>query len=261
MLRLHASRIVHPGEPRRRRAFGPEQSGQGEEQGIAHRQRDTKKASAYFALAELVGGQTARRLSAVIARRFLDITNDPDMKVPTQPERCEKLLQEAVRKAKKPIVLFINVTHDLHGYLLNGLKRLHKGLDAGDGTLSAVLVGYPGHQSDLRRAIMEEISHRTIKFEFNSVGNERREFIAWLLTQCLSDGIKPAEILEETAQEYLADRLSTLLQFAEHLNRAFTDTYRMVVDYVTRYIVAKSPLALMACTPSYQDFRIKSQVR
>lgn len=198
-------------------------------------------------------------LSAVIAGHFLDIINDPDMKVPIQLERCERLLQEAVRKAKKPIALFINVTHDLHGDLLNGLKKLHKGLSAGNGTLSVVLVGYPEHQNDLRRAIMEEISHRTTKFEFNSVGNERRECIAWLLTQCLSDGIKPAEILEKTAQEYLADLLSTLLQFAEHLNRAFTDTYRMVVDHVTHYIVAND-LRWLRC-PVHLPIRIYGQSR
>lgn len=41
-------------------------------------------------------------------------------------------------------------------------------------------------------------------------------------------------------QEYLAERLSTPLQFAEHLNRAFTDAYRMGTDQVTRAIVEET---------------------
>ena len=79
-----------------------------------------------------------------------------------------------------------------------------------------------------------------VKFEFSSIGNDRREFIAWLLGQCLEDGVEPPSVFEDAAQEYLADRLSTPLQFAEHLNRAFTDAYRMGADQVTRDIVSET---------------------
>lgn len=179
-------------------------------------------------------------LPALITALFLDITSDPDMKVPTQPERRERLLQEAVRKAKKPIALFIDEAHDLHGHTLNGLKRLREVISAGGGMLSVVLVGHPRLQNDLRRATMEEVGHRTTKFEFNSIGDERREFVSWLLSQCVSDGTKPKDIFEDAAQDYLAERLSTPLQFAEHLNRAFTDAYRMGADQVTRDIVEET---------------------
>ena len=179
-------------------------------------------------------------LPALITALFLDITSDPDIKVPTQPERRERLLQEAVRKAKKPIALFIDEAHDLHGHTLNGLKRLREVISAGGGMLSVVLVGHPRLQNDLRRATMEEVGHRTTKFEFNSIGDERREFVSWLLSQCVSDGTKPNEIFEDAAQDYLAERLSTPLQFAEHLNRAFTDAYRMGADRVTRDIVEET---------------------
>lgn len=179
-------------------------------------------------------------LPALITALFLDITSDPDIKVPTQPERRERLLQEAVRKAKKPIEIFIDEAHDLHGHTLNGLKRLREVISAGGGMLSVVLVGHPRLQNDLRRATMEEVGHRTTKFEFNSIGDERREFVSWLLSQCVSDGTKPNEIFEDAAQDYLAERLSTPLQFAEHLNRAFTDAYRMGADRVTRDIVEET---------------------
>ena len=179
-------------------------------------------------------------LPALITALFPDLSGDPEMKVPTQPERRERLLLEAVRKAKKPIALFIDEAHDLHGNTLNGLKRLREVVSAGGGTLSVVLVGHPRLRNDLRRATMEEIGHRTVKFEFSSIGEDRREFISWLLGQCLEDGVEPSSIIEDAAQEYLADKLSTPLQFAEHLNRAFADAYRMGADQVTRDIVSET---------------------
>ena len=175
-----------------------------------------------------------------ITALFLDISGDPDMKVPTRPERRERLLQEAVRKANKPIALFIDEAHDLHSSTLNGLKRLMEVISAGGGTLSVILVGHPGLKNDLRRATMEEIGHRTTKFEFSSIGDECRAFLDWLLGQCLEEGVKPSDILEDAAQEFLAERLSTPLQFAEHLNRAFTDAYRMGANQVTRDIVVET---------------------
>ena len=87
---------------------------------------------------------------------------------------------------------------------------------------------------------MEEIGHRTVKFEFSSIGDDRREFIAWLLGQCLEDGVEPSSVFEDAVQEYLAEQLSTPLQFAEHLNRAFADAYRMGADQVTRDIVSET---------------------
>lgn len=179
-------------------------------------------------------------LPALITALFLDISGDPDMKVPTQPERRERLLQEAVRKAKKPIALFIDEAHDLHGNTLNGLKRLREVIGAGGGTLSVVLVGHPRLRNDLRRATMEEVGHRTVKFEFSSIGDERREFVSWLLGQCLAEGVEPLDVFEDAAQQYLAERLSTPLQFAEHLNRAFADAYRMGADQVTHEIVEET---------------------
>lgn len=179
-------------------------------------------------------------LPALITALFLDISGDPELKVPTQPERRERMLQELIKTSKKPIALFIDEAHDLHGHTLNGLKRLMEIISAGDGVLSVVLVGHPRLHNDLRRATMEEIGHRTIKFEFTSIGDERREFLSWLLNQCLAKGTKPDGMIDPDAQDYMADRLSTPLQFAEHLNRAFTDAYRMGATCVTRDIVEET---------------------
>ena len=179
-------------------------------------------------------------LPALMTALFLDIAGDPDMKVPTQAERRERLLQEAIKAAKKPVVLFIDEAHDLHGNTLNGLKRLMELADAGGGTLSVVLVGHPRLQNDLRRATMEEIGHRTTRIEIEGLGDDARSFLDWLLKQCLSDGTKADNVITSEARDFLAEKLNTPLQIAEHLNRAFTDTFRMGGDQVTVDIVRET---------------------
>ena len=176
-------------------------------------------------------------LPALMTALFLDISGDPDMKVPTQPERRERLLQEAIKDAKRPVVLFIDEAHDLHGNTLNGLKRLMEIVDAGGGTLSVVLVGHPRLQNDLKRATMEEIGHRTTRIEIEGLGEDTGHFLDWLLKQCLAEGSKPDAVISPEACDFLAEKLNTPLQIAEHLNRAFTDTFRMGADQVTAEIV------------------------
>ncbi len=176
-------------------------------------------------------------LPALMTALFLDISGDPDMKVPTQAERRERLLQEAIKAAKTPVVLFIDEAHDLHGNTLNGLKRLMELADAGGGTLSVVMVGHPRLQNDLKRATMEEIGHRTTRIEVEGLGDDTLPFLDWLLKQCLADGTKPDDVITPEARGFLAEKLNTPLQIAEHLNRAFTDTFRMGEDQVTGEIV------------------------
>jgi type II secretory pathway predicted ATPase ExeA len=173
-------------------------------------------------------------LPALMTALFLDIAGDPDMKVPTQPEKRERLLQEAIKAAKKPVVLFIDEAHDLHGNTLTGLKRLMEMIDAGRGTLSVVLVGHPRLQNDLRRATMEEIGHRTTRLTLEGLGDDTAAYLDWLLKTCLADGAKPDDVIESDARAFLAEKLNTPLQIAEHLNRAFTDAFRMGAERVTR---------------------------
>ena len=64
--------------------------------------------------------------------------------------------------------------------------------------------------------------------------------MSWILEQCLEDGVEPSDVLEDPAQEYMAERLSTPLQYIEHLDRAFADAYRMGADKVTHAIVEET---------------------
>ena len=176
-------------------------------------------------------------LPSLITALFLDIAGDPEMKVPTQPEKRERLLQDAIAGAKKPVVLFIDEAHDLHANTLNGLKRLMEIVDAGHGTLSVVLVGHPRLQNDLRRATMEEIGNRTTRLTLEGLGQDCAAYIDWLLDACLDDKTNPDDVIDPDARAFLAEKLNTPLQIAEHLSRAFTDAYRMGSDRVTRDIV------------------------
>ena len=76
---------------------------------------------------------------------------------------------------------------------------------------------------DLRRAAMEEIGHRSTNIELAGLGKDAHPFIDWLLKQCLAEGTKPNDVISVEAREFLAEKLNTPLQIAEHLNRAFTD--------------------------------------
>lgn len=63
-------------------------------------------------------------LGKLIVALFYDLATEKDFKIPTQPEKRERLLQELIRKRQKPIALFVDEAHDLHSKTLIGLKRL-----------------------------------------------------------------------------------------------------------------------------------------
>ena len=65
-------------------------------------------------------------------------------------------------------------------------------------------------------------------------------FLDWLLKQCIADGTKPDNVITSEARGFLAEKLNTPLQIAEHLNRAFTDTFRMCGDQVSADIVQET---------------------
>ena len=157
-------------------------------------------------------------LPALMTALFLDLSDDLDMKIPTQTERRERLLQDLFRKRKKPVVLFCDEAHDLHGNTLIGLKRLMEIVQAGSGVLSIVLVGHPKLRNDLNRPTMEEIGHRTTKFTFDGLGDEGRAYLDWLLAVALAKGIKPRDVI---AKEALDLRSCTKTSSEPHLASLF----------------------------------------
>ena len=129
-------------------------------------------------------------LPVLINALFYDLAIEKDFKIPTQPEKRERVLRDLIRKRQKPIALFIDDAHDLHAKTLVGLKRLIEVVRDGNGTLSVVLAGHPKLKNDLRRPTMEEIGSRAAIFDLEGFGGEKLSYLKWLLAQCLSTKAK-----------------------------------------------------------------------
>ena len=187
-----------------------------------HRLQDEIASEKRVIVAESLSVDTARTtVPTLIAALFYDLAREKEVKIPAQGERRERELRKLVQRAGKPVALFVDEAHDLHSRTLSGLKRLMEVISRGGGNLSVVLVGHPKLRNDLRRPTMEEIGHRTDVLAFDGLGNEARPYLDWLLGECIADDVETDAVIEPVALDLMAQRLSTPLQFAEHLNRAF----------------------------------------
>ena len=174
----------------------------------------------------------------LIAALFYDLPQEKDLKIPTQGEKRERELRKLVLRGGKPVALFIDEAHDLHGRTLNGLKRLMEVIARGGGSLSVVLIGHPKLRNDLRRPTMEEIGHRTDVLSFEGIGEDALAYLDWLLGECTEADTDVDTLIESAALDLMALRLTTPLQFAEHLNRAFEAGFRTGQKPVTAELVA-----------------------
>lgn len=182
-------------------------------------------------------------LSTLIMALFYDLSTEKDLKIPTQSEKRERKLQELIKKRQKPVALFIDEAHDLHGNTLIGLKRLIEMVQDCGGTLSVVLAGHPKLKNDLRRSALEEIGSRTTVFDLDGIAASKRNFIEWLLQKCTKSETDIHSILTEEAIDLLAERLLTPLQIEHHLTLALEEAYLIgetpVSENVIESILAK----------------------
>ena len=176
-------------------------------------------------------------LSTLISALFYDLSPDQKVKIPSQGERRERQLRQLIRKGKKPVALFVDEAHDLHSSTLTGLKRLIEVVEDGEGILSVVLAGHPKLKNDLRRPTMEEIGYRTAVFSLDGLMGSIREYIEWLLTNCLIPKTKWQEVITPEAIELLSTRLRTPLQIQHHLSVAFSEAYQMGEKPITADII------------------------
>jgi type II secretory pathway predicted ATPase ExeA len=63
-------------------------------------------------------------LSTLKLALFYDLATDKDGDLPAKPEKSERALMKLIRRCDKPIALFVDDAHDLHGHTLRGLKQL-----------------------------------------------------------------------------------------------------------------------------------------
>ena len=165
-----------------------------------HRLQDEIASEKKVTVAESLSVDTARTtVPTLIAALFYDLSREKEPKIPTQGEKRERELRKLVVRSGKPVALFIDEAHDLHGRTLNGLKRLMEVIARGGGNLSVVLIGHPKLRNDLRRPTMEEIGHRTDVLSFEGLGEETRAYLDWLLGECTSDGVDVDTLIEPAA--------------------------------------------------------------
>jgi type II secretory pathway predicted ATPase ExeA len=167
------------------------------------------------------------RLPTLIAALFYDLAADREPRIPGLAERRERELRDLIRKARRPVALFIDEAHYLHNNTLIGLKRLMEVVSDAGGSLSIVLSGHPRLKNDLQRPTMEEIGYRTTIIAFEGIAGQQRPYIAWLLQTCVAEGTSPADILDEEAVDLLARRLTTPLQIEQYLTRALEEGFRV----------------------------------
>ena len=168
---------------------------------------------------------------------FYDLATDKDGDLPTKPEKSERALLKLIRRCDKPIALFVDDAHDLHGQTLRSLKHFLGKTRRRGGRLAVVLAGHPKLKNELRRPTLEEIGARATVFELEGIQGHQRRYLTWLLAQCRPQG-QPTEILTDDALELLAERLSTPLQIEHYLTLALEQAYRLGESCVTPEIVA-----------------------
>lgn len=178
-------------------------------------------------------------LGTLITALFYDLSpkNKKEIKIPTQGEKRERGLQELIRQSKKPVALFVDEAHDLHGHTLRGLKRLIEVVQDGGGTLSVILAGHPKLKNDLRKPTLEEIGFRATIFTLDGVAGEKHAYIDWLLSQCLKEGVQPDTVIVPEAIAMLADRLTTPLQIEQYLSLSFETGFQVGEKPVTAAVV------------------------
>ncbi len=176
-------------------------------------------------------------LAALLVALFYDLSVEKDPTIPTRPEKRERALRELIKKRKKPVALFIDEAHDLQRKTLVGLKRLLELVRDGGGILSVVLAGHPKLNNELRKPTMEEIGNRATMFSFENVHGTNREYIYWLLEQCVKSGTEAQSLFDDEAVDRLADCLRTPLQICQHLTLALEAAFQIGGKPVTAEVV------------------------
>jgi type II secretory pathway predicted ATPase ExeA/predicted XRE-type DNA-binding protein len=167
---------------------------------------------------------------------YSDLATDKDGELPIKTEKSERALIRVMRRCQKPIVLFVDDGHDLHGHTLRGLKQMIEKTRRRGARLTIVLAGHPRLKNDLRRPSQEETGARATVFEFEGIQGHQRRFITWLMEQC-APNVSPSDIVAPDALDVLVERLVTPLQIQHYLPRMLEQSYRFGEKPVTATVV------------------------
>jgi type II secretory pathway predicted ATPase ExeA len=170
---------------------------------------------------------------------YYDLATEKDGDITGKPEKSERALMKVMQRCQKPICLFIDDAHDVHGQTLRGLKQLIEKTGRRGARLTLVLAGHPRLKHDLRRPSREETGARTTVLEFEGIQGQQRRYITWLLEQC-APTVDPLDILPSAALDVLAERLSTPLQIEHYVTRILEQAYRLGEKPVTPAVVEQT---------------------
>jgi type II secretory pathway predicted ATPase ExeA len=175
-------------------------------------------------------------LSTLKLALYYDLATEKDGDLTGKPEKSERALLKVMQRCQKPIALFIDDGHDLHGQTLRSLKQFIEKTRHRGSRLTVVLAGHPRLKNELRRPAREEIGARTTVLELEGIQGQQRRYILWLLEQCAA-AVDPMDIVTAEALDLLAERLITPLQIQHYLTRVLEHAYRLGEKPVTPAIV------------------------
>lgn len=191
-------------------------------------QNDLENSKQVIVSRSLLTEKKALTIPTLLVALFYDLSpKEKVAKIPTQHEKRERELIDLMRKHKKPVALFIDEAHDIHGLTLISLKRLVETVDSKGCTLSIILAGHPKLSNALSTSAMEEIGARTKIFSIDEAIGNKEKYINWLLKQCLQEGKKVQDLVTPEAIELLAKSLQTPLQIRHYLTKAIQLGYQL----------------------------------
>ena len=108
--------------------------------------------------------------------------------------------------------------------------------------LSIVLAGHPKLKNDLKSPTIEEVGYRTITMSLDAFQGILRDYIYWLLDKCTNENVKPEDVIENQAVDYLAEHLSMPLQVEQHLTLTLEEAYTVGIKPINVDLV-EEPLS------------------
>ena len=175
-------------------------------------------------------------LSTLKLALYYDRATEKDGDLTGKPEKSERAFLKVMQRCQKPIAVFIDDGHDLHGQTLRRLKQFIEKTRHRGSRLTVVLAGPPRLKHELRRPAREEIGARTTVLELEGIQGQQRRYIPWLLEQW-APSREPLDIVTPEALDLLAARLLTPLQIQHYLTRVLEQAYRVGEKPVTPAIV------------------------
>lgn len=189
--------------------------------------KDLQKRNEVLVSNNLAVEKVCVNLGTLIFALFSDLITDKKDKIPTKLECRERELMELIKRRKKQVALFIDEAHDLHHNTLKGLKRLQEIGQEAESLLAIVLIGHPKLSIDLNKPAMEEIGGRTTILHLEGIRGSEKQYIGWLIGQCLRKDTDPSEVFTETAIDYMAEKFSTPLQINHYAWKSLVKAHQI----------------------------------